>query len=180
MKADFRKNPIINECLFNSRLKASMVMLAKKETVRLVDSIGDILQSNVTIFNPFEAKIKQDNTSVMRCAIWYHLYNSKSVKHTHGGMLLLVKMQASTCNFTKSNSPLWVFLTFFKLHKRYQIAQRITCHNFQVTYQTENEKLRLPEMHVRYYYVTYRFQSESTLYSCLNVKELLARNRRHI
>ena len=26
------------------------------------------------------------------------------------------------------------------------------------------------------YHVTYAFQSESTLYSCLNVKELLARN----
>ena len=31
-----------------------------------------------------------------------------------------------------------------------------------------------------YYHVTYVFQSESSLYSCLNVKELLARNRRDI
>ena len=31
-----------------------------------------------------------------------------------------------------------------------------------------------------YYHVTYKFQSESTLCSCLNVKEFLARNRRHI
>ena len=30
------------------------------------------------------------------------------------------------------------------------------------------------------YHVTYSFQSESTLYSCLNVKELLAQNRRDI
>ena len=30
------------------------------------------------------------------------------------------------------------------------------------------------------YYVTYAFQSESTLYSCLNVRELLARRRREI
>ena len=30
------------------------------------------------------------------------------------------------------------------------------------------------------YHVTYAFQSESTLYSCLNVKELLARNTRDI
>ena len=30
------------------------------------------------------------------------------------------------------------------------------------------------------YHVTYVFQSESTLYSCLNVKELLAWNRRNI
>ena len=29
-------------------------------------------------------------------------------------------------------------------------------------------------------HVTYEFESESTLYSCLNVKELLARKRRHI
>ena len=31
-----------------------------------------------------------------------------------------------------------------------------------------------------YYYVTYAFQGESAVYSCLNVKELLARNRRNI
>ena len=30
------------------------------------------------------------------------------------------------------------------------------------------------------YHITYAFQSESTLYSCLNVKELLARSRREI
>ena len=31
-----------------------------------------------------------------------------------------------------------------------------------------------------FFHVTYEFESESTLYSCLNVKELLARSRRHI
>ena len=30
----------------------------------------------------------------MRCAVWYHLYNLKNVKNTHGGVLLLVKLQA--------------------------------------------------------------------------------------
>ena len=29
-------------------------------------------------------------------------------------------------NFTKSNTPPWVFFTLFNLHKWYQIAQRIT------------------------------------------------------
>ena len=33
---------------------------------------------------------------------------------------------------------------------------------------------------VSYYYVTYTFQSDSTLYSCLNMKKLHARNRRYI
>ena len=30
------------------------------------------------------------------------------------------------CNFTKSNTHRWVFFTFFKLYKWYQIMQRIT------------------------------------------------------
>ena len=38
----------------------------------------------------------------------------------------------------------------------------------------------LTSMTVCFYHVTYAFQSESTLYSCLNVKELLARSRREI
>ena len=49
----------------------------------------------------------------MRCAIWYHLYNFKNVRDTHGGVLILVKLQASaTCNL-------------YKLYKWHRIAQRI-------------------------------------------------------
>ena len=55
----------------------------------------------------------QESLYVMRCAIWWHLYNFKNVKNTHGGVLILVKLQASG-------------FTFFKLYKLYQIAQRIT------------------------------------------------------
>ena len=53
----------------------------------------------------------------MRFAIWYHLNNSKNVKNTHGGVLLLVKLQVKPCNFAKSNNLHWVFCTFFKLYK---------------------------------------------------------------
>ena len=42
---------------------------------------------------------------VMHCAIRYHLYNFKNIKNTHGGVLLLVKLQAKVSNFTKSNTP---------------------------------------------------------------------------
>ena len=41
----------------------------------------------------------------MRCPIWYHLYNLENVKNTHGGMLILVKLQASSYSFTKINTP---------------------------------------------------------------------------
>ena len=46
--------------------------------------------------------VKRD---VMHCAIWYHLYNFKNVKNTHGAVLILVKLQAKGCNFTKINNP---------------------------------------------------------------------------
>ena len=49
---------------------------------------------------------------VMLCAIWHHLYNFKNVKNTHGAVLCLVKLQAKTCNFTKSYTLPWVFVTF--------------------------------------------------------------------
>ena len=47
---------------------------------------------------------------VVCCAISYHLYNLKNVKNTHGGVLILVKLQAEACNFTKINTPPWVKL----------------------------------------------------------------------
>ena len=47
----------------------------------------------------------------------------KKCKNTHRGVLLLVKLQALACNFTKSNTLPWMF---FKLYKCYQIAQRTT------------------------------------------------------
>ena len=62
----------------------------------------------------------------MLCAICYHLCNLKNVKNTNGGVLLVLKLHAKACNFTKSKSPPWLFFTFFKLYKWYQLAQRIT------------------------------------------------------
>ena len=57
----------------------------------------------------------------MRSAIWNLLYNFKIMKNAYGGMLILVKLQASACNFAKINTTPWVFFTFFKLYKWYQI-----------------------------------------------------------
>ena len=64
------------------------------------------------------------------CAISYHLYNLINMANTHGGVLLSVKLQAATYNFTKSNASPWVFFTFFKLCKWYQIVQSITYFKF--------------------------------------------------
>ena len=36
------------------------------------------------------------------------------------------RLKAEACNFTKINTPPWVFFTFFKLYQCYQMVQRIT------------------------------------------------------
>ena len=63
---------------------------------------------------------------MMLCAIWYHWYNLRNLKNTHGGVLLLVKLQAEACNFTKSNNPPWAFFNFCKLYKWYQIVRIVS------------------------------------------------------
>ena len=57
--------------------------------------------------------------------LWYQLYNFKNIKSAHGGVLLLVKLQAFG-NLVKSNTAPWVFFMLFKLCKWHQIAQSIT------------------------------------------------------
>ena len=50
----------------------------------------------------------------------------KKRESTHGRVLVLVNLQASACSFTKSITLPWVFFTFFKLYKWYQIAQSVS------------------------------------------------------
>ena len=52
--------------------------------------------------------------------------------------------------------------------------------NASYIYSMKRHSEHFSYMTVCFYHVTYAFQSESTLCSCLNVKELLARSRREI
>ena len=83
---------------------------------------------------------------VILCAIQYHFSNLKNVKNIHRGVLLLVKFEAKACDVPKCNSPPWVFFTFFKLYKWYQIAQSITFYCIQIFlfYGKENACHRFP------------------------------------
>ena len=51
---------------------------------------------------------------VMHCSIWYHLHYLKYFKNNYAEVLLLKKMDASVCHSTKTNTPPWVFFTFFE------------------------------------------------------------------
>ena len=68
-----------------------------------------------------------------------HLYNLKKTIKKPMEVLLLVKLQASTRNFTKSNTPPWVFFTFSKLYKWYQIAQNVILFNLLSSWHQEIE-----------------------------------------
>ena len=62
----------------------------------------------------------------MPCATWCDLHYLKNVKNSHGGVLLLVILQAKACNFTTTNTPCLVLSMFFKLYKLYQVAKSIS------------------------------------------------------
>ena len=85
---------------------------ALRKNLHTVESASQLKQnSNVHAFE------KSLLTVVMCCTIWYHLYIFKNVKKTHRGVLHIVKLQVEACNFTKSNTPPWVFFIIFKLYK---------------------------------------------------------------
>ena len=46
-------------------------------------------------FNTKISSVSQIKAIETLCAIWYHLYNTKNMKNTFGGMLLLVKLQVT-------------------------------------------------------------------------------------
>ena len=56
---------------------------------------------------------------VMRCAIWYYLYNLKNMKNTHGRVLLLAHVFWRFLNFTngtKSRNVSHILVTWFSLY----------------------------------------------------------------
>ena len=56
--------------------------------------------------------LSSDYPDVVRCAIWYDLYNLKNMKNTHGGVLILVKLQASA-GFTYLRIYLLLYLHIY-------------------------------------------------------------------
>ena len=100
---------------------------------------------------------------VMLYAIWYHLKNFKNVKNTHGRVLLVVKLQASACNFTKSNTSSWVILyIFLKLYKWYKIAQSVYYILPNVLIQIPRTWIRIQELEL--YKLPYLFVFSSRVY----------------
>ena len=63
---------------------------------------------------------------MMLCAIWYQSHNLKKCEKHTWRSVTFCKVIGFSLHFTKSNTPLWVFFTFFILYKWYQIAQSVS------------------------------------------------------
>ena len=59
----------------------------------------------------------------LRDLISFVQFNVKNAKNIHGGVFLLVKLQTSAYNFTKSKTSPYVFFMLFNLRKLYQMKQ---------------------------------------------------------
>ena len=89
--------------------------------------VGNLMQIRISVCCQVSGRFQCLVRFLILCSLHYNcdplcdllpLCNLKSVKNNHGGVLFLVKLQSF-----KSNTPTWVFFTFFKL---YQITQNIT------------------------------------------------------
>ena len=109
------------------------------------------------------------------------LQNSK--ENTCNRVSFLIKLQGSACNFIKKDTLTQVFSCEFCEIFKNTFSYRTF--PVAVSWHKPVESTKLHKPHsinpltstLCYYHVTYFCQSESTHYSCLNVKELLARNR---
>ena len=90
----------------------------------------------------YHFQIKTFICYVALCTIWYHLYNLENTKSTYGGLLFLVKLHASACNSTKSNTPPLMFFTFLNLYEWYQI--QLLCVSFNCFCSSLKKKSKLP------------------------------------
>ena len=86
----------------------------------------------------------------------------KHEKKNHAGVLILVKLQKEACNSTKINTPAWVFFTFIKLYKCYQIAQRITYKN-RIAESVLVREIRVRENRILLFFVQWKVLTEKLL-----------------
>ena len=52
---------------------------------------------------------------MMLCAMWYHLSNLKNVRNIHGGVLLLVKLQAFSITYVLALEDKKKFVIYLRL-----------------------------------------------------------------
>ena len=83
---------------------------------------GNTYNLIVVIFHSTIGLTSSTSIYVIFCAIWYHLYNLKNVKNTHGGVTLLRSCFSRFLNYTNGTklsnaSHTSVFWTFEKLKK---------------------------------------------------------------
>ena len=68
-----------------------------------MSSITQISSNGIESFTFLDVTVTRRNCKIFDALrVWYHLNNLKNVKNTHGGELLLLKLQVEVCNFSEA------------------------------------------------------------------------------
>ena len=62
------------------------------QTINFIETCLSPRKEDIVVQLIINGKGQFNQTYVMRCEIWYHLYNLKILKNNHGEVLLLVKL----------------------------------------------------------------------------------------
>ena len=114
---------------WKSRSKVSSCLFAMSQKILALQNRVFIVKGHCKI-----SQGKNELTFETLCPIWYNLYNLKNVNNIHRGAIPSVKLQGQACNFTKNNTPLWMFSHFFnciigiKLRKASQLLNNTFCY----------------------------------------------------
>ena len=107
-----QSNAVDNVCTDSLCKKVSVFRVILVQMQQNADQNNSEYGPLFTQWNCLLSQAKLSSLDVVLCPIWYHMYDLKNVKNTHGGVLLLVSFKLLACNFAKSNTPPWGFLLF--------------------------------------------------------------------
>ena len=100
--------------IYNEAFLEETVYGSQPLTAFIKNTIADVTHALIRLRNVLNMLYIVYETEVLRCRIWYHLYNLKNVKTIHGVVLLSAKFLSEASNLTKSSTPSRVFFKFFK------------------------------------------------------------------
>ena len=82
----------------------------------------------------------------MLCAIWNHLYNCTDLKNTHGGVILLIKLQACTKSrkvyqILINYNLHFIYNTLFIKVDNHHLKKHTTKYNTIISYSNANKNM---------------------------------------
>ena len=128
----FWNKKIRNKLCFNHIISKEIKRIIKDTNTKTATQKGnlpvEVIKENVGLFPSYKSQmLNLYHIKVsFKFSKWTQAWKNKQKIIKKLISIKNIFMKQKACNFTKSNTPPWVFFKFFKFYKWYQIAQRIT------------------------------------------------------